>query len=1024
MNIRLILPLLMTPLALSAQEVTPKPARPKQLFTVNESPTAEKLLAPRPLQYWVEEDGSITCVNGQNYYTRALYGTCSDGRLETSDRPVFGLYMPYMGGNVSFREPLGTRCTARYDGVSRIYTLSLPVAYRKKANVEATIEIRALAIQDGSASAQGGVWKIVGRNVKPGTTLPLRYGGADNASFSRNGDLGVDRKDCFEFKTERCKDNAYHLFSRKKESGFELVYGQNSKRGTRQLRGVISQGNFEIQEEVLASPYLTSAIDLSEERPIYLAIGNFDPTLSAKKIFDRSLQQAQKVIGSFLMNIPDKTMGTLDYVLSAAADGVWDEESGVWQHGAIGWRMPLPGWRAAYMGDVMGRHDRARRHFSGYAASQVTDVDVDPTIPVLDPSCNLARATERLGNPMFTTGYIGRYPMNPKKINHYDMNLVFIDELLWHLNWTGDWDYASEVWPVLQRHLDWEKRTFDPDNDYLYDAYCCIWASDALYYGGGAVTHSSAYNYRANKIAAEIASGLAHRIPSEDSLSQVYIQAAQKYQQEAEGILRALNKRLWLNVEGVWAECQDKMGLQRVHRSPALWTIYHAIDSEVATMEQAYRATRYIDACMPHYPIIASGNHPLADEINAGTFFAISTTNWQPYAWSINNVALAEQMHTALAYWQAGRADEAYHLFKGSLIDGMYLGSSPGNIGQTSFYDAARGECYRDFGDPVGITARTLVQGLFGVIPNLLHNRVVLRPGFPSAWDGQEVSLKTPDFNYGRRLVKGKMQYYFEGKGAFAQAEIIWDTTRLEGRMVETIEEIDCSLDVSLCTRDWPEESHLKRIDLSEYYNLEVADLFAQKYLFPRSETVTLSMPTQGMGEWCHPRDSFAIARDLGLKAIFTSLYDNFPRRQEILVSEDGRGLECSHLYFKLCGTTNPMQSRISNGVIRLRYTDGSQDRLWLVNPINWWPIEQDLLQGLPAFYLQSFKNDIAPPLRMSLRTGEIYRPHATQVNQPTDGGAATLLDMPIPQGKKLLSVELETLSNDVVIGMIDLLYE
>lgn len=34
---------------------------------------------------------------------------------------------------------------------------------------------------------------------------------------------------------------------------------------------------------------------------------------------------------------------------------------------------------------------------------------------------------------------------------------------------------------------------------------------------------------------------------------------------------------------------------------------------------------------------------------------------------------------------------------KGVLLDGMYLGGSPGNIGQVSAYDAARGETYRDF---------------------------------------------------------------------------------------------------------------------------------------------------------------------------------------------------------------------------------------------------------------------------------------------------------------------------------------
>lgn len=61
-----------------------------------------------------------------------------------------------------------------------------------------------------------------------------------------------------------------------------------------------------------------------------------------------------------------------------AADGIWDGE--VWLHGAIGWRMPLSGWRAAYTGDVLGWHDRARTHFNAYAASQVTEVP--NTLPI------------------------------------------------------------------------------------------------------------------------------------------------------------------------------------------------------------------------------------------------------------------------------------------------------------------------------------------------------------------------------------------------------------------------------------------------------------------------------------------------------------------------------------------------------------------------------------------------------------------------------------------------------------------
>ena len=94
--------------------------------------------------------------------------------------------------------------------------------------------------------------------------------------------------------------------------------------------------------------------------------------------------------------------------------------------------------------------------------------------------------------------------------------------------------------PVITRHLAWEKLNYEPDTDGLYDAYACIWASDALYYNSGAVTHSSAYNYRANKMAARIA-----RLIGEDPAP---------FQAEAGKILKALNARLWLPAKGRWAE--------------------------------------------------------------------------------------------------------------------------------------------------------------------------------------------------------------------------------------------------------------------------------------------------------------------------------------------------------------------------------------------------------------------------------------------------------------------------------------
>ena len=1010
---------------LSAQTGPSVTAQPQQLFTSNTSKSAHQLLESRDLQYWPEEDG-IVCINGKNRFTRALYGRCEAARLETSDEPEFGLYMPYMGGNVRF-DIEHTEVKAIYDGVSRDYVITLPKKMRKEAGAEAYVLITAYALQVPSA---GGIWHIEGKNVKEDVKLQMRFGAASNASFSRNGDMGVDKPDCFDFTLDKCVGNDYTLDERL--ATFSLSYGKGSKRGERQVFGQASPCVQLALAEAKSSKgqtvhYLTGQFPL--DQPTLFAIGNKTDTLCPlQTMLLESESVACALVADYEVMTPDEMITPLEYVLPAAANGIWDEAQGVWQHGAIGWRISLPGWRAAYVGDVMGWQDRQLRHFLGYAASQIVNVNVDKSIPVLDPAKNKARATEKIGNPMFTTGYIGRYPNNAKKINHYDMNLVFIDELLWHLRWSGDLEEARAFWPVIKRHLAWEKRVYDPDNDGLYDAYCCIWASDGLYYNGGAVTHSSAYNLRANREAAKIGRLLGD------------VAAAEQYAAEAQKIQQAMDRELWLEDEGVWAECKDAHGLKRQHKNPALWTVYHAIDSEVGTPEQRRRAVQWVEQHIPHIDVRVNNDHRF-DGLHT-----LSTTSWQPYGWSINNVALAEEMHTALAFWQAGCADEAYRLFKGALVDGMYLGRSPGNIGQISYYDAARGECYRDFGDPVGITCRTLVQGLIGIQPDFLSDVLTLRPGFPSAWDGKEVSFSSPDYEFRRSYRGDTAVWFFQGQGSFAERydSIVLHVSgpyALEGELadasgVKVVREERVTLSAT-APKSAPAEMEVKASDclytdpntldfttmtpvpgIAKKHNLKVADIFHQTYLYKgdKMQRVTLRMPLHGMGEWCHPTDTFAVSNALGLKAAFTSQWKNFPNKLTFkLPKQAGK-----RLFLKMVGTTNPMQSRIANGILRVRYADGTQQELVLENPVNWWPIEQDLVQGLPSFYLKSFQNDVEPPYRMSLATGKFYKPAANRINAATEGGAATLIEMKLDPKKVLKSLELECLSNDIVMGIID----
>jgi hypothetical protein len=206
--------------------------------------------------------------------------------------------------------------------------------------------------------------------------------------------------------------------------------------------------------------------------------------------------------------------------------------------------------------------------------------------------------------------------------------------------------------------------------------------------------------------------------------------------QEANKILQAMNAKLWMPSKGWYAEFKDPLGHQLLHTAPGLWTIYHAIDEHAADPFQAYQSLQYIDHNMPHIPVKAKG-------LARDDLYVLSTTNWQPYAWSLNNVALAESQHTALAYWQGQRYDEGYKIWESSLIESMYLGASPGGFQQLSFYDAVRGELYRDFADGIDMTARALVEGLFGVQPDGLHNTLVVQPRWPSQWT--HALLSVPD---------------------------------------------------------------------------------------------------------------------------------------------------------------------------------------------------------------------------------------------------------------------------------------
>ena len=702
----------------------------------------------RTLRYTPDGDDFVI-VNGKVKYNRALYGTNTAFRVETGDLPEFAFYLPGMGGNLHFGLIVDGETKwlndaqwieARYRAGSRIYTIKDPLLGGGE------LHLTALAMGNAEGFVLQGELKNCYQNVK----LLAVFGGVTGKKFSREGDLGVDPPDCFDLQPAYCTGNKY-LFGR---NDFQLTLPATKKNGAITLAGIFPESAVIKAGDptVIASPFAQWNAPASLDKPVAMACfavagnqpfyasvvkDNTDKLLSYKILstkFAEAEAARQQLASRIKITTPDPFINTLGGTLAMAADAIWEPDS--YLHGAIGWRIRLGGWRGPYTGDALGWHDRARLHFDAYAASQVTGVPNTIPPPAQDSSMHLSRALKKWGTPMYSNGYICRNPNKKTEMNHYDMNLCYIDELLWHFNWTGDLAYAKKMWPTLKLSLEWEKRNFDPDDDGLYDGYAAIWVSDGLQYNSGAATHATAYNYRANKMAADIA-----RKIGEDP---------EPYEKEAAKIWNALNRQLWMPGKGWWAEFKDFMGSKQLHPDAAAWSLYHAIDSEAGDAFQCYEATRYIDTEIPHIPVRATG---LKDE----GWTTVSTSDWTPYCWSTNNVAFAEVWHTALAYWQSGRSEAAFKLFKSSVLDGMYLGNSPGNFGQISFYDAARGESYRDFGDPIGMFSRALVQGLFGIEPDALNDRLVIRPGMPAGWSF--ASFSTPDVSFDYKRAGAEERY-------------------------------------------------------------------------------------------------------------------------------------------------------------------------------------------------------------------------------------------------------------------------
>ena len=230
-----------------------------------------------------------------------------------------------------------------------------------------------------------------------------------------------------------------------------------------------------------------------------------------------------------------------------------------------------------------------------------------------------------------------------------------------------------------------------------------------------------------------------------------------------------------------------------------------------------------------------------------------------------------------------------------------------------------------------------------------------------------------------------------------------------------------------------PENANWQNIDIQPLLNADVKTIYQQKYLSPRPNTVSVRLGTDGYSPWTFWHwKSIAPAIKLNyVKSMldnnnrlitpqgvpfkwndednnisFTSIWDNYPKKIDFPVNKAG-----SAIFFLVSGSTNVMQCQIANAVIRLKYEDGKTDSLELIPPVNYWNLS--LITAGATAAGQDSRSDYTS------KTDRFCLPEKLpQRVQLGENCRAMLLNLRLREGVLLKSVTLETLSQEVVVGL------
>ena len=826
-------------------------------------------------------------------------------------------------------------------------------------------------------------------------------------------------------------------------------------------------------------PLACGVTALDEQRSIFWTIHSFKsgrplqvPDLpKPTDAFVAGLHRAEEIGNRIVVQTPDAQLNAQVAASCAVMDGVFRE--GIFTHSGMRWGVPLLGWRTMFGGTAYGWHERVLAQARTCLAKQITESD--KTVAKADEKTGLS--CQSLDSRLFGKGRINlHHPW------HYDMQSQFFDQLIHAWRWTGDPELEKILRPALELHLEYIHDCFDPDDDGLYESYANTWPTDDQWYNGGGTAEETAYAYTGHKAALELArrAGDAAAVKRHEArLAKIKKSFMEKLWIPSKGYVGSwleqgghgrLHEDSWLYAifcpidagmlptdlaaESLyyteWGLEREKMpyGGERVWPSnwvPSLWSLremwpgddYHLALAYFQTglADDGWKVLRGTFPLMAFYgPVPGDLGYPCGGtDFNdcASMFCRTVVEGLFGYRPDYPNglVTIAPQLpsdweHAAIKTPDVAldfvRTKVSVSLTKPAALELRLPVRAKKLVAVTVNGAPAKWEVLPGYG--CSIAKISVPQTASATVELTCEEPLPHFAAIPlEIKRGDALKLPLPDAQLvGQSPIPSSSRYQL--------LDALVQTGKTQQRRLFKVTMNDPAGEAAEAARVFekvPADAKWDCLDVSPQFNGDIRTIFQQKYLSPRPTTCSLRLATDGCSTWQQMLDPkhkapaidltgvpklldaaqrlcttqgvpFAFAKN-GKNIAFTSLWDNWPRQVTVPVNKKAEGL-----WLLVCGFTPPMQGRIANAELRLKYADGVVEKIELVPPFNFWSLcpfgRVDYNYARDGFALPK-----TPP----------------QTVQLGNNCRAIMLNQRLRPGVALESVTLETLSQEVIIGLL-----